>query len=468
MVPGESVKVKLTALVRSSFPFEGGKVSVDGQSAGLPALAYNKPAEATITCPIAADAPYSQPFWLAKPRQGDTYTIDNQKLIGRADALPTLESRFHLAVGGTEIELKRPVQFHYVDRVQGELTRPLIVVPPVAVNMTESVRLFPQDSRRGIRVSLEANRADAAGEVRIEAPAGWKAYPGSHPFQLHAAGEQQEVQFEITPPAGDSVAVLRAVATVGGRTVDRGMQVISYSHIPVQAVFPHADEKLVRADVKVLARKVGYIMGAGDDMPGALQQMGCDVTLLTTADLEQRNLAEFDAIVAGVRAYNVRADLIANQHRLLDYVRNGGTYVVQYNTVDRGPLPQIGPYPIEFKIDMQKRIDRVTVEDAPVSFPAPANPLLHVPNQITQHDFEGWVQERGLYFASKWDDHFQPVLESHDPGDPPAPGGMLYVRYGKGVYIFSAYAWFRQLPAGVPGAYRIFANMLSAGKTPVQ
>ena len=241
------------------------------------------------------------------------------------------------------------------------------------------------------------------------------------------------------------------------------MEVISYPHIPIQTVFPPAEEKLVRADIKVLAKKVGYIVGAGDDVPRALEQLGCEITFLSAADLEQRNLAEFDAIVAGVRAYNVRTDLIANEHRLLDYVKNGGTYIVQYNTVDRGPLPPMGPYPFTVTMDFQSRHDRVSVEDAPVKFPHPANPLLHVPNEITERDFEGWVQERGLYFASKWDPHYETVLECHDPGEPPEEGGMLYARYGKGVYIFSAYSWFRQLPAGVPGAYRIFANMLSAG-----
>ena len=204
------------------------------------------------------------------------------------------------------------------------------------------------------------------------------------------------------------------------------------------------------------ARRVGYIMGAGDEMPDALRQLGCEVTLLGQSDLEQRNLAEFDAIVAGVRAYNVRMDLRANQPRLLDYVRNGGTYVVQYTNVRDGAVPPLGPYP--FSLSM----DRVTVEDSPVAFTAPDSPLLQMPNRITPRDFEGWVQERGLYFAGKWDPRYQTVVETHDPGEQPLPGGMLYAKVGKGAYVFTAFSWFRQLPAGVPGAYRIFANLLSA------
>jgi hypothetical protein len=215
--------------------------------------------------------------------------------------------------------------------------------------------------------------------------------------------------------------------------------------------------KLVRADIKVTAKRVGYIMGAGDDMPDALRQMGVEVALLGPSDLDQGDLSRFDAIVAGVRAYNVRADLRANQPRLLEYVRNGGTYVVQYNTGDNAL--NMGPYP--FTVPPGTRW-RVTVEEAPVAFPDPASPLLTSPNRITPADFEGWVQERGLYFSTQWDPRYQTVMASADPGEAPLAGGELWTRYGKGVYIFTAYAWFRQLPAGVPGAYRLFANFLSA------
>jgi hypothetical protein len=204
-------------------------------------------------------------------------------------------------------------------------------------------------------------------------------------------------------------------------------------------------------------------MGSGDQIPESLAQLGCEVTLLSGRDLAERNLAEFDAIVTGVRAYNVRPDLRANQQRLLDYVEAGGTLIVQYNTLagffgrsESGELAHIGPYPLTVGRA------RVSVEEAPVHFPDPHHPLLLSPNAISDRDFAGWIQERGLYFASAWDPHYRPVLESHDPGEKPQEGGMLYTQHGKGVYIFTAYSWFRELPAGVPGAYRMFANMLSA------
>jgi hypothetical protein len=248
----------------------------------------------------------------------------------------------------------------------------------------------------------------------------------------------------------------RAIATVGGRKIDSGMEVISYPHIPVETLFPAAKGKLVRCDIQVSARRIGYVMGAGDEMPDALRQLGLEVTLLGPSDLEQGDLSRFDAIVAGVRAYDVRADLRASHPRLMNYVRNGGTYIVQYN---RERTQNMGPYPFTIPNGNQYR---VTEETAPVALPHADSPLLGKPNRITPADFQGWVQERGLYFANKWDPQYQTVVESHDDREKPLEGGELWARYGKGVYIFTAYSWFRQLPAGVPGAYRLFANLLSA------
>jgi hypothetical protein len=234
------------------------------------------------------------------------------------------------------------------------------------------------------------------------------------------------------------------------------MAAIAYAHIPTQTVFPPSDVKLVRSDIAVTARRIGYVMGAGDEVPDALRQLGLEVTLLGEDDLRRGDLSRFDAIVAGVRAYNVRADLRAYQQRLLDYVNNGGTYVAQYMSAG---AQNIGPYPITIAGGNGYR---VTVEEAPVAFTHPDSPLLQKPNKIGPRDFEGWVQERALLIPTQWDPHYETVLSCGDPGEKPLEGGELWTRYGKGVYIFSSYVWFRQLPAGVPGAYRLFANMLSA------
>jgi hypothetical protein len=293
--------------------------------------------------------------------------------------------------------------------------------------------------------------------LRLDAAPGWKVEPPSRHFDIAARSEARDLSFTVTPPAAEATASLRAVATVDGREISHGIETISYPHFPVQTLFPPAQIRLVRADVKVSAHNIGYIMGAGDEMPESLRQLGLDVTLLTPTDLEQGDLARFDAIVSGVRAYNVRADLRANHQRLLEYVSAGGTYVVQYNTGDLS-LP-LGPFPMTVPPGSRYR---VTVEEAPVAFPHPDSPLLHAPNVIAPSDFDNWVQERGLYFASDWDKRYQTVLASQDPGESAMEGGELWTRYGKGVYIFTAWSWFRQLPAGIPGAYRLFANLLSA------
>jgi hypothetical protein len=288
--------------------------------------------------------------------------------------------------------------------------------------------------------------------------------PRERDFKLTGAGQETPVSFRITPPANDSKGALEASANVGDGKIAVGMQLINYPHIPPQVLFPPAKTDLVRTDVRLLARSIGYVMGAGDEVPDALRQLGADVILLSADDLARGDLSRFDAVVTGVRAYNTRPDLRSNQQRLLEYVKNGGTMVVEYNVLEGGfaggdpsSVASIGPYPLKIGRD------RVTVEEAPVE-QLVDNPVLHKPNEITSKDFEGWVQERGLYFASEWDPHYQALFETHDPGEKPLRGGTLYARYGKGVYIFTAFSWFRELPAGVPGAYRIFANFLSAGK----
>ena len=460
--PGATLSVTTTLIDRSS-----ARVTLEGGAAeGVwsepltvkPATLENNQA---VTIPFEKAVPimqrYSQPYWLVKPPSGDVYQVDDQMLIGLPDTPPVAKMRLKLTVEGTPIEIARPVQYRYAPRAEGERVRLLSIVPPVAVNLPDAVAVFPQVAARKVQVAVRANVPNAAGDLRLDLPAGWKAVPQSQAFKVAGVGEEDQLTFEVTPPAAESTATLKAVATVNGREVENGMDIISYPHFPPQTLFPPSDVKLVRANVAISAHRVGYIMGAGDQMPEALRQMGVEVTLLSQGDLEQGDLSRFDAIVAGVRAYNVRNDLKANQGRLMNYVKNGGTYIVQYQNAE--PNLNMGPHPFTVPGGNQYR---VTVEEAPVTFPHVDSPLLQAPNHIALKDFEGWVQERALYVATKWDEHYQTVMASHDPGEESMAGGELWTRYGKGVYIFTAYSWFRQLPAGVPGAFRLFANLLSA------
>jgi LmbE family N-acetylglucosaminyl deacetylase len=473
--PGGSVKIRETALVRLPVHVTLVAVSVLASSAGTigdspilqTVLIPNQPQQYSAGFSFWENSKYSQPYWLVEPKDGWLYSVPDPRQIGSPENPTALLANFHLKVAGVDLWLMRPVQYRYLDHVYGEMTRPLAVVPPVAVDANVLPLVFPTAQSRTFEVPIKSNTGKVAGDVQLEAPAGWRIEPAQRHFELAAAGQQTTAVFQITPPesAADTQGEFRAVATVGERKISLATETIEYPHIPTQVLFPPATTKLVRADIRTLARNIGYITGAGDEEPDAIRQTGAQVTLLSAANLLAGDLSRFDAIVTGVRAWNTRADLRANYQRLFDYVHDGGTLIVQYNVPEIGPfggdpslLEHIGPLPITLSRD------RVNEEDAPVAFPNPQNPLLHSPNQITQRDFEGWVQERGLNFASDWDPKYQTVLESHDKGEEPHPGGELYLRYGKGVYIFSAYSWFRELPGGVPGAYRLFANMLSAGK----
>ena len=297
------------------------------------------------------------------------------------------------------------------------------------------------------------------GEVRLKGPEAWKISPASRPFSLTSKYEEVEVTFDVAPPKAAGVTDLTAEADIGGEKISRELVEISYPHIRRQVYFPDSRFKVVKLDIKTDGKRIGYIMGAGDEVPKALRNLGYDVVELSDETLENADLSSFDTIIIGVRAYNTRDILKLVKERLLQYVDRGGTLVVQYNVASGSLADRIGPYP--FTIGR----DRVSVENAPVVFLAPGHPLLNVPNKITAKDFEGWIQERGLYFASQWDEKYETVLACHDPGEPDRKGGLLYARYGKGVFVYTAYAWFRQLPAGVPGAFRIFANIISARKT---
>ncbi|MBM3735143.1 MAG: PIG-L family deacetylase [Acidobacteria bacterium] len=467
--PGDTVPVQATAILRAhGIQARLLGVSVEDQrpepSPGP--LAYNKPVTRSLNIRLDAQRPYSQPFWIEQPPDGTIYRTGSRARVGPPDTDPFLEGTFRVEIQGQELVFTRPVVYRTVDPALGELTRSPVVAPAVAVEFAERPLMFTSAHSRQVTLRLKSNRAGVSGTVSIEAPAGWKAEPASAPFSLTSDGETAAAVFTVTPPALPFVEKLRAVARTGGTEIRHGMRVVSYGHIPPRTVFPAAEAPVVRTDAKVLARRVGYVMGAGDDVPQAVRQLGCEVALLEDSDLAGADLSKFDAIVTGVRAYNVRPALHANQQRLLDYAAAGGTLIVQYNVApsgffsgrDQASLDRIGPYPIKLGLG------RITVEDAPVRALNQDHPLLQAPNRITAADYSGWVQERGLYFASEWDPRYTPLWEIADPGEKPLQGGTLFARHGKGVYIFTPVSWFRQLPAGVPGAYRLFANLLSAGQ----
>lgn len=421
------------------------------------ALTDNLPRKEVFSLTLPADTPLSQPHWLDGPGAA--------VWSGLPESPAPLRLRVGLSHPGGSFEVVVPVQFRFRDPVLGERYQPLAVVPAVLVNNAEPVQVFAGGARE-VRLKVVAGAAQAAGRLRLRLPAGWSAEPSELSFRLARAGEESPLAFRITPPAATASGELRAeVDTGAGFAQARGLVRLDHPHIPLQTLLPEAKVRLERFDLKQDGRRIGYVMGAGDDIPQALRRIGYDVELLTDEALAREDLGRFDAIVLGIRAFNTRPALQALRQRLHAYVAAGGNEVVLYAVNTGFPginaamvTDAIGPFP--FKVGRK----RVTDETAPVRLLQPAHPLFHWPNELTAKDFEGWIQERSLYHAEGWDARYTPLLGMADPGEPEDQGALIVARHGKGHYVYTGLAFFRQLPDGVPGATRLFANLLALGR----
>lgn len=460
-VAGDSVDVNITLVKRSDYLVKLVSLRWLGQ--------FSKPISTVAIPPnqldvykaqskLPADLPISQPYWLEKPIDKGVFQIEKQQDIGFPENRPKTVTEFVFEIDGQRFTFVKPWVFKYTDPAEGEIYRPFEIRPAVTTTITEPVFIFPSLEPKTVTVVVEAQRKNVKGSVKPEIPAGWKSVPESAGFDLKGKYQQQYFSFMITPPANNQEVRLKAIATVDGQMFDKSIKTIAYQHIPSQTIFPTSEAKLAKVDVKTTVKNIGYIAGAGDDVPTALRQMDCQVTMLNEAGLT-KDLSVYDAIVVGVRAYNTENYLANYQSKLMDYVKNGGTMVVQYTIPGGQKVKQIGPYDIELGRD------RVAEEDAEMRFLLPEHPLLNYPNKITEKDFEGWIQERGLYFAQTWDKtNYQALFSANDKDETLKEGSVLYAQYGKGHYIYTGLSFFRELPAGVTGAYRLFANMISAGK----
>ncbi|HEV2761476.1 MAG TPA: PIG-L family deacetylase [Pyrinomonadaceae bacterium] len=461
VTPAGEARITVTVVNRSDFPLrvESVRLAPPGVTTPVNAeLKNNEPVTAQLSASLMPDHPYSQPYWLWFPRGTGLYTVADQRRAGEPENPPAILAVVNVSDGTQALRFETPVLYRWTDRVRGEQYRPVEVAPLASVRLEERTYVFPEAKPKTVRVYVRANAASLSGRVRLRLPAAWRATPEAFEVSLKEKDDEQAVSFEVTPPAAAQTATLGAAFDLGqGRVVTHNVVRIEYPHVPPQTVFPPAEARLVRADIARRGSRVGYVSGPGDEVPQALRQLGYEVVLLSDEDLAA-DLSGFDAVVTGVRAYNTRAALRRNNQRLLEYVRQGGTLVVQYNTMGEGLPADLGPQP--FKLSNE----RVTVEESPVALVSPEHALLNAPNKITPADFEGWVQERGLYFPNDWHPSYETPLASADPGEPPKRGGTLFLRHGRGAYVYTSFAWFRQLPAGVPGAYKLFANMVSAGK----
>src|SRR5262245_39824020 len=459
--PGQTAAIKLEAINRSNVPVTLQEVRFPntGDSSKIDAaLSSNELITKDLSYRIPDDAPYSQPYWLRKPASLGTFAVDEQKLIGLPENPPALPVEIVLQVNGQELRYVVDTNYRTADAVAGELPRPLVIAPPAFVNVLDSVFVFPTNQPKPVSVRVTAATGAVKGELKLAAPKGWEISPASIPIDLKAANAEIVATFSVKPPNQNSEGTLRAIVSIDGRDYSLQRVRISYPHIGVQTLMPPAEVKLVRADIRKSSDRIGYIPGAGDDVPESLRQIGYSVKILSEPEITAKNLAQFSAVVLGIRAYNTQDRISNGLPELFAYVKEVGLVIAHYNTLADLKSNQLGPYPLEISRD------RVTDENAQVRVLAPNHPLMNTPNKITSKDFEGWVQERGLYFPNKWDPAWTPILSSNDPKEKPLDGGLLVAKSGKGFFVYTSYSWFRQLPAGVPGAYRLFANMLSLGK----
>ncbi len=479
--PGEAVHAVINSFLPDNSPVKIANVRVrvpegwnatatntpatDGDRSPFAAFFRETPTQAdNFTVSIPNTAKFTEPYWLERERKGDVFTWTDPATRNLPFAPPPITAELHADIGGIDVTLVRPLQYRYADPVRGEIRREFNIVPALTVAFDERLEIVPlTDLGKTRRVAVRLQNqtlTKADGIVRLRLPNGWKSDPTEQPFSLTARGERTAVVFQLTPATGtpEGHYQLSAEATIGDQKYQTAMQVLEYPHIQTHRLYEPALANARVFDVKVADVRVGYIMGSGDQVPDAIRRLGLPVTLLTSEYLATGDLSTFDTIVVGVRASEARPDFVANDGRLLQFVKDGGTLIVQYQQPDY-VTRKLTPFPAEMAT-------RVTDENAPIKVLQPQHPVFNFPNRITEADWNGWVQERNLYAFSTFDPQFVPLLETNDPGEPPQRGGEVYAHLGKGHYVYTSYAWFRQLPAGVPGAYRLFANLLSLPKAP--
>ena len=417
---------------------------------------------------VPKDAAYTRPYWHRDdPDREAVNHIDNEKYATLPFPPPALRARVEYSVGGaaggkTRNGITSVVVTPFLDDAGKAVARPVAVVPAFSVMLEPGTQVISthNGSTSAVTVGVTSNLTrEVSGLLKLELPSGWRSEPAQFAVHCKQRGEKKDFQFKIfTTGLQQGQATLRAVLESEGRKYNEGYTLVTREDLGSFYYYQPARQRVSIVDVQVPHDlKVGYIMGAGDDIPTVLKQVGMDVTLIPAEKIATEDLSKYGTIVLGIRAYDTQKDVAANNKRLLDFVSAGGTLVVQYNAAAADfNSGKFTPYPAQLSRA------RVSVEEAPVDILAPDDSVFHYPNTITARDFDGWVQERGLYFMDKWDDHFKPLLSCHDPGEDAQKGGLLRAQYGKGTYIYTGYAFFRQLPAGVPGAVRLYVNLLSA------
>jgi hypothetical protein len=459
--PSSTVKIKLEVINRSNVKMNWNSVQTFPISNTLfskKELINNNSVVESIEIQLPENMPFTSPYWLKENGTTGMYRVDNQKNIGIPDVIRQVNITFLIEINGVVIPFEKKVVFKYNDDVKGEVYQPFDIVPAVTTSITEKVYIFNNDRSKSITVKVKSGKAAVNGTIKLEVPNNWSISPTEIPFTLAKKGEEVLAVFSVSPPSETSEISIKSVVTVDGKPFENEKIDINYNHIYKQMVLKSSEAKAIRLKIKTKNEKIAYIMGAGDEVPKSLTQMGYEVTILKPEEISSDRLSNFDVVITGIRAYNVMNELAFKQKILFDFVKNGKTMIVQYNTSGDLVTNEIAPFTLKISRD------RVTEENAEVRFLNPNHPILNYPNKITTEDFKGWKQEQGLYYPNEWDFNFTPIISSNDKGETPKNGALLVAKFGKGNFIYTGLSFFRELPEGVPGAFRLIANMIAIGK----
>ncbi len=406
---------------------------------------------------IPDDMKYTSAYWLREEGSLGMYKVSDPELIGLPQAPRELTAIFKLEIDGIPMNFEKDIVYKYNDPVKGEVYKPFEILPVITASITDNVIIFSNDESKEVTVSVKAWKSNLEGIISLSIPDSWKVSPTNFEIDLGQKGVEKSFTFSLTPPNFQSEGEISPKLEINGVVFSDELIEIDYDHIPYQSVLMPSKSKIVRLDISKKGQFIGYIQGAGDDIPTSLRQVGYTVVELNEEEITKDKLQNFDAVILGVRAYNTNEKSRFYQETIHNYAKGGGTLIVQYNTNFRLKVDEVAP------IDLELSRDRVTDENSEVTILAPDHEIMQFPNKITKNDFEGWVQERGLYFPDKWSSDFTPLLSMNDKGESPKEGSLLVTKYGDGYFIYTGLSFFRELPAGVPGAYRLFTNMISVG-----
>ncbi len=463
VAPGESVVSSFEFVNRS--PATMTLVEIKSPTLGIDSilrseLQFNKLYSFKTKKNLSSSSTYSDPYWLRQEHSQGIFKVPGASFVGKPENGPAVLIDFVIEVNGEKIDLTTPLIYKWTDPVKGELFRPFEIVPPLFVNLSQQVYVFKDTEPKTVGVLVKsASGSKLTSTIKLNMPPGWKSEPAFVTVELSKRGEEKKLEFKVYPTSTEGTFAIRAVADVNGKSYSWAVKTIAYDHIPFQTLLPESKANVVRMDIKREGQLIGYIPGAGDGIPDALRNIGYEVWEMKDDEVTPANLQKLDAVILGVRALNTNERIKYYMADLLEYVKKGGTMVVQYNTSNDLEVDNFSPFPLKISRD------RVTEENSEVRILKPDHPAFNSPNKISASDFSGWVQERGLYFPDKWDPSYEALLSMNDTGESAKDGSLLIGKYGEGNYVYTGLSFFRELPEGVSGAYKLFANLASLGKS---